>query len=70
VEQKTVLQALRNQGVVDKYIRIIRIIYNLIYQKIKIYPEGEKFDWKEESNEVIKFQQNSSPVYWNIYSEG
>jgi hypothetical protein len=43
VEQKFVLQALKNKGIQDKYIRIIKNIYNHSYGKIKINSEGEKF---------------------------
>jgi len=36
VEQKFVLQALKNQGAQDKYSRIIKIAYNHSYEKIKM----------------------------------
>jgi hypothetical protein len=42
-EQKFVLQALKNQAVQDKYSRIIKIVYNNSYEKIKMDSEGEKF---------------------------
>jgi CHASE2 domain-containing sensor protein len=43
VEQKFALQALKDQGAQDKYIRIIRNIHNNKYIKIKYKFEAQNF---------------------------
>jgi hypothetical protein len=65
-EQKFVLQALKNQGVQDKYGRIIKIVYNHSYEKIKMDSEVEKFRLEREGKH---FHHKYSLVYWNTYSE-
>jgi len=59
VEQKFVLQALKDQGVQDKYVIIIRNTQNNSYVKIKCQFVVENFRVEKESNIVIQLYQNS-----------
>jgi hypothetical protein len=68
-EQKFVLQALKNRGVQDKYSRVIEIIYNYSNEKIKMDTEGEKLRFSTENKQGDPISPQSSPVYWNTYSE-
>ena len=66
-EKTFALQELKNQGLQDKYSRIIAVV--TATKKWKWTLKGRNLEWKMEANKAIHFHHKSSPVYWNTYSE-